>query len=311
MFFSLYILMQLYAFFFNWRKNMKRIFLFLATNLAVMITLSIVASLFGVNRYLTQYGLNYTALLGFALVFGFGGAFISLAISKMMAKWTMNLQIINGSEGPTERWLVDTIAQFSQNSGIGMPEVAIYNSPDMNAFATGPTKNNSLVAVSTGLLNNMTRQEAEAVLGHEVAHIANGDMVTLTLLQGVVNTFVIFISRVLAYVVDGFFRDKNSNGPSWTYSLISIVFEIMFGILASIIVATYSRRREFAADRGGASLAGKQSMINALYRLGQQNGSNLATNLQAFGISGNNNKFLALLSTHPPLQKRIEALQTS
>lgn len=289
---------------------MKRIFLFLATNLAVMLTLSIVASLFGVNRYLTQYGLNYTALLGFSLVFGFGGAFISLAISKIMAKWTMGLHIINGSEGQTERWLVDTISQFARNANISMPEVAIFNSPEMNAFATGPSKNNSLVAVSTGLLNNMSRQEVAAVLGHEVAHVANGDMVTMTLLQGVVNTFVIFISRVLAYVVDGFLnKNSNSNGPSWAYALISIVFELIFGVLASMIVAAYSRRREFAADRGGAHFAGKQSMINALSRLGQQNGSHLAANLQAFGIAGGSNKFLALLATHPPIQDRIEALQ--
>lgn len=169
---------------------MKRIFLFLATNLAVMLTLSVVASLLGVNRYLTQYGLNYTALLGFSLVFGFGGAFISLAISKMMAKWTMRLHMINGSEGQTERWLVDTIGQFARNANIAMPEVAIFDSPEMNAFATGPSKNNSLVAVSTGLLNNMSRQEVAAVLGHEVAHVANGDMVTMTLLQGVVNTLL-------------------------------------------------------------------------------------------------------------------------
>lgn len=288
---------------------MKRIFLFIATNLAVMLTLSIVASLFGVNRYLTQYGLNYNALLGFALVFGFGGALISLAISKMIAKWTMGLHMISGHEGPTEQWLVNTIAQFAQRANIAMPEVAIFNSPEMNAFATGPSKNNSLVAVSTGLLNNMSRQEIAAVLGHEVAHIANGDMVTLTLIQGVVNTFVIFISRVLAFFVDGLFRDRNSNSPTWAYSLISIVFELIFGIFASMIVAYYSRRREFAADFGGASLAGKSSMISALARLGQQNGSHLASNLQAFGIAGNNNKFLELLSTHPPIQQRIEALQ--
>lgn len=290
---------------------MKRIFLFLATNLAVMLTLSIVASLFGVNRYLTYYGLNYNALLGFALVFGFGGALISLAMSKFIAKWTMGLQVIQGNEGYNERWLVDTIAQFARNAGIAMPEVAIYQSPEMNAFATGPTKNDSLVAVSTGLLNSMNKQEIAAVLGHEVSHIANGDMVTLTLLQGVVNTFVIFISRVLAFVVDGFFRDRNNNGSTWAYSLISIVFELIFGIFASMIVAAYSRRREFAADKGGAYFAGKQSMINALARLGQQNGSHLATNLQAFGIAGNSNKFLDLLATHPPIRQRIEALQRS
>lgn len=288
---------------------MKRIFLFLATNLAVMLTLSIVASLFGVNRYLTHYGLNYTALLGFAFVFGFGGALLSLAISKIMAKWTMGLHVIRGNEGPNERWLVETIAQFAQNARIAMPEVAIYQSPDMNAFATGPSKNDSLVAVSTGLLNNMNRQEIAAVLGHEVAHIANGDMVTLTLLQGVVNTFVIFISRLLAFVVDGFFKNSNSNGPSWAYYLISIVFELVFGLFASIIVAAYSRRREFAADQGGAHFAGKQSMINALNRLGQQHGSRLAANLQAFGIAGGSNKFLDLLATHPPIQHRIQALQ--
>lgn len=290
---------------------MKRIFLFLATNLAVMLTLSIVASLFGVNRYLTHYGLNYTALLGFAFVFGFGGALLSLAISKIMAKWTMGLHVISGNEGPNERWLVETIAQFAQNACIAMPEVAIYQSPDMNAFATGPSKNDSLVAVSTGLLNNMNRQEISAVLGHEVAHIANGDMVTLTLLQGVVNTFVIFISRLLAFVVDGFFKNSNNNGPSWAYYLISIVFELVFGIFASMIVAAYSRRREFAADQGGAHFAGKQSMINALNRLGQQHGSRLAANLQAFGIAGGSNKFLDLLATHPPIQYRIQALQRS
>lgn len=288
---------------------MKRIFLFLATNLAVMLTLSIVASLFGVNRYLTHYGLNYTALLGFAFVFGFGGALLSLAISKIMAKWTMGLHVIRGNEGPNERWLVETISQFAQNARIAMPEVAIYQSPDMNAFATGPSKNDSLVAVSTGLLNNMNRQEIAAVLGHEVAHIANGDMVTLTLLQGVVNTFVIFISRLLAFVVDGFFKNSNSNGPSWAYYLISIVFELVFGLFASMIVAAYSRRREFAADQGGAHFAGKQSMINALNRLGQQHGNRLAANLQAFGIAGGSNKFFDLLATHPPIQHRIQALQ--
>lgn len=289
---------------------MKRIFLFLATNLAVMLTLSVVASLFGVNRYLTKYGLDYTALMGFSLVFGFGGAFISLAISKMMAKWTMNLHIINGSEGNTERWLVDTIAQFSSNAHIKMPEVAIFDSPEMNAFATGPSKNNSLVAVSTGLLHSMNRQEIAAVLGHEVAHVANGDMVTMTLIQGVVNTFVIFISRVLAYAVDSLFnKNSNNTGPSWAYSLISIVFELIFGIFASMIVAAYSRKREFAADKGGAHFAGKNSMINALSKLGQQNTSHLASNLQAFGISGGSNKFLDLLSTHPPIHKRIQALQ--
>lgn len=292
---------------------MKRIFLFLVTNLAVMLTLSIVANIFGVNRYLTQNGINYNALLGFAVIFGFGGAFISLLISKIIVKWTMKLKLIDGTEGITQRWVFDTVAQFAQDAKIAMPEVSIYDSPDMNAFATGPSKNNALVAVSTGLLNSMTKQEVSAVIGHEISHIANGDMVTMTLLQGVLNTFVIFISRILAYVIDSFLRskDSSSNGPSWAYSLISIGFELFFGIIASMIVAAYSRKREFAADKGGAQLAGKQSMINALSKLGQPNTSHLATNLQAFGISGGNNKFLSLLSTHPPITERINALQQS
>ena len=289
---------------------MKRVFLFIATNLAVMLTLGIIVNIFGLNRYLTPYGIDYTALMGFSLVIGFGGAFISLAMSKFIAKRTMGLKLIDGTEGATERWIFDTIAQYANQANIDMPEVAIYNSPEMNAFATGPSKNNSLVAVSTGLINSMSRQEVSAVLGHEISHVANGDMVTMTLLQGVVNTFVIFISRILAHAVEGFFnKSVHDTRPSWAFPILSIFFDLIFGVFASMIVAAYSRRREFAADKGGAHLAGRQSMINALSKLGHQGDSNLAANLKAFGITGSKSKFLALLSTHPPIELRIKTLE--
>lgn len=290
---------------------MKRVFLFLATNLAIVAMLSVVASIFGVNRYLVENGINYQALLGFALVFGFGGAFISLLLSKPIAKWSMKLQVINGNENSKTAWLYNTVAQQAQQAGIGMPEVAIYESPEMNAFATGASKNKSLVAVSTGLLNNMRDDEVRAVLGHEVAHIANGDMVTMTLLQGVLNTFVIFVARVVGYAVDNFLNsDKEDHQPGIGYMVTSFILEIIFGIFASMIVAWYSRVREFKADAGGAQLANRQSMINALKRLGGHD-NELAGGLNGFGISGKTNAFLSLFATHPPIEKRIAKLQAS
>jgi len=231
----------------------------------VVVVLGIVASVLGVNRFLTDNGLNLTTLLGFALVMGFGGAFISLLISKPMAKWTTGAQVISSPQSADEKWLVDTVSRLAQKAGIAMPEVAIYEG-EPNAFATGAFKNSSLVAVSTGLLEGMTREEIEAVLAHEVAHIANGDMVTLTLIQGVLNTFVIFLSRVVGYAVDSFLRrnDEESSGPGIAYYVTSIVLDIVFGIVASIIVAWFSRQREFRADDGAADLMGrKQPMINA------------------------------------------------
>src|SRR5690606_5155477 len=248
------------------RSFMKRIFLFLATNLAVLITLSVVASLLGVNRYITAQGLDFGALLGFAAVFGFGGALISLAMSKWSAKMATGAQIIETPRTAEERWLVETVQRQAAAAGIGMPDVAIFPSPEVNAFATGMSKNNALVAVSAGLLQRMTREEAEAVVGHEISHVANGDMVTLTLIQGVLNTFVIFIARAAGSFIDRVVF-KNENGPGIGYFVIHIVLEILLGILASIIVMWFSRKREFRADAGGAQLAGRQQMINALRRL--------------------------------------------
>ncbi len=241
---------------------MKRIFLFLATNIAVVVTLSIVASVLGINQYVTAQGIDFGALLMFAAVFGFGGAFISLAISKWSAKMAVGAQVIESPRNSAEYWLVDTVKRQAQAAGIGMPEVAIYDSPEVNAFATGMSRNNALVAVSTGLLERMTREEAEAVLGHEVSHVANGDMVTLTLIQGVLNTFVIFLSRAIGYFVDRVVL-KNQEGPGLGYFLTHIVLEILFGILASIVVMWFSRQREFRADAGGARLAGPPSASRA------------------------------------------------
>lgn len=290
---------------------MIRLILFFVTNIAIMITLGIVAHLLGINKYLTSNGLNLQMLLMYALLFGFAGSFISLAISKPMAKWTMKLKIIDGTETSQTAWIHKTVAKFAEKSGIDMPEVAIYDSPELNAFATGPTKNNSLVAVSTGLLDKLSKEEVEAVIGHEVAHVANGDMVTMALAQGVLNTFVIFISRVLAYGLDKFISkdEETESGTSWVYMVSTIVFEILFGILASIIVSYYSRVREFAADKGGADLTSKQHMINALAKLGSVEPGELPGGLKSFGISSKPNSLLALFSTHPPIEKRIEALK--
>jgi heat shock protein HtpX len=287
---------------------MKRIFLFILTNLAVMLVLSIVASLLGVNRYLTANGLNLSALLGFSIIMGFGGAFISLLMSKWMAKMSTGAVVIAQARNADEAWILETVQRLSQRAGIEMPEVAIYDG-EPNAFATGAFKNSALVAVSTGLLQGMTRDEVEAVLGHEIAHIANGDMVTLTLIQGVLNTFVVFLSRVIGYFVDSLTRSKDdtSSGPGWGYYVTSIVLDIVLGFVASMIVAWFSRQREFRADEGSAQLLGqKQPMINALARLGQMQAGTLPASVSAMGITGDLSK---LFASHPPLEERIAALQ--
>ncbi|MEQ1438682.1 protease HtpX [Fontimonas sp. SYSU GA230001] len=289
---------------------MKRIFLFLATNLAVVLVLSVVASLLGVNRWLTANGLNLEALLGFALVFGFGGSFISLAMSKWIAKRSTGAQVITQPRNSAEMWLLQTVERQARAAGIGMPEVAIYEAPEPNAFATGMNKNNALVAVSTGLLRSMNQDEVEAVLGHEISHVANGDMVTLSLIQGVVNTFVIFMARAVGYFIDQavFKRGSDSRGPGVGYMLTVMVLEILFGILASMIVAWFSRQREFRADAGGAHLAGKRKMIAALQRLQAAHApSSLPQNMAAMGIASG--QLARLFATHPPLDVRIAALQ--
>jgi heat shock protein HtpX len=287
---------------------MKRIVLFLLTNLAVMLVLGLVTSLLGVNKFLTANGLNLGMLLAFAAVIGFGGSFISLLMSKMMAKWSTGARVIETPATSTEMWLVDTVSKLAGRANLSMPEVAIYEG-EPNAFATGASKNSSLVAVSTGLLQSMTREEAEAVLAHEIAHIANGDMVTLTLIQGVVNTFVIFISKIIAYAVDNFLRKNNeeSSGPGLAYMATSIVCEIVFGVLASVIVVWFSRQREFRADAGAAQLMGTPTpMQNALRRLGGLSNEPLPQGLAASGITGAG--VMEWFSTHPPLEQRIAAL---
>jgi heat shock protein HtpX len=287
---------------------MKRIFLFVLTNLAVVVVLGIVASLLGVNRYLTPQGLNLGMLLGFALVIGFGGAIISLLISKPVAKWSSGVRVINEPQNADEAWIVETVRKLATTAQIGMPEVGIFEG-EPNAFATGAFKNSALVAVSTGLLQGMTREEIEAVLGHEIAHISNGDMVTMTLIQGVMNTFVVFLSRVIGYAVDGFLRrGSNSNsGPGIGYYISTIVLDIVLGFAAAIVVAWFSRHREFRADAGSAQLLGrKQPMINALARLGGMVPGELPKAVQAMGITGGIGQ---LFSTHPPIEERIAALQ--
>ena len=287
---------------------MKRILLFVLTNFAVMAVLLVTTRILGVDRFLTANGLNMTALAGFSLVIGFGGAIISLLMSKTMAKMSTGARIINQPQNADEAWIVQTVQKFAEKAGIGMPEVAIYDGAP-NAFATGAFKNSALVAVSTGLLQGMTRDEVEAVIGHEVAHVANGDMVTMTLIQGVMNTFVVFLSRVIGYAVDSFLRrgSDNNSGPGIGYMVTTIVMDIVLGFLAAIIVAWFSRQREFRADSGAASLMGrKQPMINALARLGGLTPGELPKTMQAMGITGSLGK---LFSTHPPMEERIEALQ--
>ena len=290
---------------------MKRILLFLGTNMAIVLVLSVTMRLLGVEPYLNANGLNLGSLLIFAAVMGFGGSFISLAISKWSAKKSMGVRVIEAPATSTEFWLVETIRKYSTEAGIKMPEVGIYESPDVNAFATGMSKNSSLIAVSTGLLQQMTRQEAEAVLGHEVAHAANGDMVTLALIQGVVNTFVMFLSRVIGQLVDRIvFKTERGQGPAFFVTM--IVAELVLGVLASIIVMWFSRQREFRADRGGASLAGRQNMIAALERLDSLHPQPLPAKMAAFGIAGGGGGGLKrLFMTHPPLTERIAALRAA
>lgn len=288
---------------------MKRIVLFLATNLAIVLVLSVTMRLLGVEPYLTANGLNLTSLLIFAAVMGFGGSLISLAISKWMAKKSMGVRVIETPSSSTELWLVDTVKRFADDAGIGMPEVGIFDSPEVNAFATGANKNNALVAVSSGLLRAMSREEAEAVIGHEIAHVANGDMVTLALIQGVVNTFVMFLSRIIGHTVDRVvFKNENGHGPAFFVTM--IVAELVLGVLASIIVMWFSRQREFRADRGGASLAGKGAMIAALQRLQMAHSGPLPEKMAAFGIAGGSPQgWKRLFMTHPPLEERIAALR--
>ena len=287
---------------------MKRILLFVLTNFAVMAVLMVTARILGVDRFLTANGLNMTALAFFSLIMGFGGATISLLMSKSMAKWSMGLQLINQPRNADEAWIVQTVQKFADKAGIAMPEVGIYEGAP-NAFATGAFKNSALVGISTGLLHSMTKEEVEAVIGHEVAHIANGDMVTMTLIQGVMNTFVVFLSRVIGYAVDSFLRkgDSQSSGPGIGYMVTTIVLDILLGFVAAIIVAWFSRQREFRADAGAAQMMGrKQPMINALARLGGLTPGELPKTMQAMGIAGGLGK---LFSTHPPMEERIAALQ--
>jgi heat shock protein HtpX len=288
---------------------MKRILLFLATNIAVLAVMSIVLSLLGVNRFLAGSGLNLPMLLVFSAVVGFTGSIISLLISKPMAKWSTGAQVIDAPSNSTELWLLDTVQKLADRAGIRMPEVAVYEG-EPNAFATGAFKNSALVAVSTGLLQGMTRDEVEAVLGHEIAHVANGDMVTMTLVQGVVNTFVVFLSRVVGYVVDrALSRDSNSSGQGIGYMVTVMVCQVVFGIAASMIVAWFSRHREFRADAGSAKLLGSpQPMVKALARLGGVEPSHLPESVATLGIHDKPG-FLDLFSTHPPIEQRIAALR--
>jgi len=294
--------------FFTFEVSMKRIVLLVLTNLLVVVVLGIVASVLGVNQFLTGSGLNLGLLLGYALVIGFGGAFISLLISKPLAKWSSGVRLIEQPQNADEAWIVQTVQRFAQKAGIGMPEVGIFDG-EPNAFATGAFRDSALVAVSTGLLQGMTRDEVEAVLGHEVAHIANGDMVTMTLIQGVMNTFVVFLSRVIGYAVDSFLRknDEERSGPGIGYYVTTIALDIVLGFAAAMVVAWFSRQREFRADAGAAQLMGnRQPMINALARLGGMTPGELPKSVAAFGIAGGIGQ---LFSTHPPIEERIAALR--
>lgn len=292
---------------------MKRVFLFLATNLAIVFVLSITLRLLGVDRILDEQGvgLDFNNLLILSAVIGFGGSLFSLAISKWTAKRMMGVRVIAQPGNAAETWLVETVRRQTQAAGIGMPEVGVFDTPEMNAFATGARRNSALVAVSTGLLNGMSQQEAEAVLAHEVSHVANGDMVTLALIQGVVNTFVVFLSRVIGYTVDRVvFKTERGHGPAFIITV--IIAQLVLGILASIIVMWFSRRREFRADAGGAHLAGRESMIGALERLRRGHAAPLPDQMAAFGISGKlGDGFKRLFMTHPPLEERIAALRNA
>ncbi|OGS80533.1 MAG: zinc metalloprotease HtpX [Gallionellales bacterium GWA2_55_18] len=291
---------------------MKRIFLFILTNLAVLFVINITLRLLGVDRWMDETGgINFSALLVLSAVIGFAGSLVSLAMSKWSAKRMVGAQVIENPIDPTERWLVDTVRKQAQMAGIGTPEVAIYDAPDVNAFATGWNRNDALVAVSTGLLHNMSRDEAEAVLAHEISHVANGDMVTLALIQGVVNTFVIFFSKLFGFFVDRvLLKNDGRNGPGMGAFAAEIVAQLVLGVLASTIVMWFSRQREFRADAGGANLAGRNKMIAALERLKiNHEQAALPEKIAAFGISGGH-KFSKLFMTHPPLEERIEALRS-
>jgi heat shock protein HtpX len=288
---------------------MKRIALLVITNIAVVLMLGIVASLLGVDRFLTTQGLNLGRLLGFAAVIGFGGAFFSLLISKPMAKLSTGARTIDQPANAMEAWLVETVRHHAQKAGLAMPEVAIYEG-EPNAFATGAFRNSSLVAVSTGLLQTMNKEEVEAVLGHEITHVANGDMVTLTLVQGVMNTFVVFLSRALAYVIDRMILRNEDEGPGIGYFAASLVLNIVFGLLAGIVVAWFSRRREFRADAGSAQILGSpRPMISALQRLAGMEPGALPQQLNAFGINGAGSSLGMLFASHPPIEARIAALR--
>ncbi len=290
---------------------MKRIFLFILTNIAVLFVINIVLRLLGVDRVLDQSGgINFNALLVFSAVIGFSGSIISLLLSKWMAKRSVGAQVIDNPQDPTERWLVETVHRQAQAAGIGMPEVAIYDAPDVNAFATGWNRNAALVAVSTGLLHSMSRDEAEAVLGHEISHVANGDMVTLALIQGVVNTFVVFFAKIIGILVDRvLLKNDGRNGPGIGAFVAEIAAQIVLGILASMIVMWFSRQREFRADAGGANLAGRQKMIAALEHLkANHEQAEMPKNMAAMAISSEGG-FSRLFMTHPPLDERIAALR--
>ena len=288
---------------------MKRVALFVLTNLAIIVMLGIVTSLLGVDRFLTAQGLNLPMLLGFAAVFGFGGAFFSLLISKPVAKFSTGARTIEQPANAMEAWLLDTVRHHAEKAGLAMPEVAIYEG-EPNAFATGAFRNSALVAVSTGLLQTMSKEEVDAVLGHEVTHIANGDMVTMTLLQGVLNTFVIFLSRALAYVIDRMILRNEDEGPGIGYFAVSLVLNIVFGLLAGIVVAWFSRRREFRADAGSARILGSpRPMISALQRLAGMEPGALPQQLSAFGINGGGSGLGMLFASHPPIEARIAALR--
>lgn len=290
---------------------MKRIGLFLLTNIAVLAVAMLAINILGVGSYMQGTNLDLGNLFAFAAIIGFAGSFVSLAMSKWLAKMSVGAKVIEQPKNADEQWLVDTVGHQAEKAGIKMPEVAIYDSPEPNAFATGMTKNSSLVAVSTGLLRSMRQNEVEAVLAHEVAHVANGDMVTMALLQGVLNTFVIFFAKIVAYVVDRVVLKNEEEGHSWTFIVVDIAAQILFGILASMISMWFSRRREFHADNGGAYLAGKENMIAALQRLQTMQPGELPDQMAAFGISAKKSSFGDLFRSHPPLEDRIAALRAT
>lgn len=288
---------------------MKRIFLFVLTNIAVLAVISLVMRVFGLDAHMYRNGLNYTALAVFSILWGSVGSFISLAISKWMAKRSMGVQVIENASNETEMWLLATVKRQAQLAGIGMPEVGIFQSSSPNAFATGMSRNNALVAVSTGLLENMRRNEVEAVLGHEVSHVANGDMITMALLQGILNAFVIFFSRIIGYAMSAAMRSDNRGGYGFGQFIGTMIAQIVLGFLAAIIINKFSRYREFHADKGGARLSNHQNMIDALKALQRSSGEKLQGEFAAFGISAGSAKISSLFATHPPLEERIEALR--